>query len=601
MKQSTALDILKTGENVFLTGSAGSGKTHTLNRYIQYLRSKNITVAITASTGIAATHMNGMTVHSWSGIGIKDEMTEEQIKKLASNAFLKNRIEATSVLIIDEISMLHAKQLELINQVLKQVKKTSEAFGGIQVVLSGDFFQLPPIGSEKESNREKFAFMSSAWLEAKFRICYLTEQHRQASIEATNDTSYHDKNTLTLDDILNQIRQNHVSPAAYQALVNTLHQQIDTNRTRLYTHNINVNQINENELNKLTTKSHTFFASEQGEPKMVEMLKKNVRTVDELTLKIDAKVMFIKNNNEMGVSNGTMGRVVDFFTEPNQGSVLPVVQLNSGRQVVVEPTSWVIENEKDDIIASYHQLPLCLAWAMTIHKSQGMTLEAAEIDLSKTFELGQGYVALSRLKSLSGLKLLGINEMSLQLDALARAADKRFKELSDEAEQAYGMLDEHSLKNIHESFVFKVGGVNQEKKTTKPSDSKTSTNEQTSQTHVTNESSLEQTKRLILEGQSIEQISKQRGLAQATIIRHISELLKINGNEHLLEDLQYLKPDEEVLNQVQSACMAIKKTNRREYFDDEGYHKLKPIYEYLEESIPYNTIRLALVFLPVTP
>ena len=162
MRQSSALNILKTGKNVFLTGSAGSGKTYTLNQYIHYLRARRVPVAVTASTGIAATHMNGITIHSWSGIGIKDELTERDLSNLARKQFLADRLKDTAVLIIDEISMLHAKQLNLVNQVLKHVRKNDNPFGGIQVVVAGDFFQLPPIGSKGESNRDKFAFMSEA-------------------------------------------------------------------------------------------------------------------------------------------------------------------------------------------------------------------------------------------------------------------------------------------------------------------------------------------------------------------------------------------------------------------------------------------------------
>lgn len=144
MRQSSALDILKTGQNVFLTGSAGSGKTYTLNQYIDYLRARRVPVAVTASTGIAATHMNGTTIHSWSGIGIKDELTDRDLSNLSRKQFLADRLKDTAVLIIDEISMLHAKQINLVSQVLKHVRKNDKAFGGIQVVVAGDFFSCHP-------------------------------------------------------------------------------------------------------------------------------------------------------------------------------------------------------------------------------------------------------------------------------------------------------------------------------------------------------------------------------------------------------------------------------------------------------------------------
>ncbi len=493
MKQTTALNILKSGDNVFLTGSAGSGKTYTLNQYIHYLRARKVPVATTASTGIAATHMNGTTIHSWSGIGIKDELSDRDLANLSRKQVLKDRLKDTAVLIIDEISMLHAKQLTLVDQVLKHVRHSDAPFGGIQLVVAGDFFQLPPVGNRSESNRDKFAFMSPAWLEANLKICYLSEQHRQ-------QTDGEAQNAITLDAILNQIRgENGVSVEAVAALTNTFHQDVDINRTRLYTHNVNVNKINEKELAQLSGETVIYNAIAHGDNKLVDSLKKTVRTNDELTLKVGAKVMFIKNNTELGVSNGTMGELIGFKSlqsvtskrsDGEKPSIIvntinkadadsskdkdndndgkgndndhnhksashtaqsadtaksdtqvnasvaaryPLVKLNSGRQVIAEPEEWIIEGETGDLLASYSQIPLGLAWAITIHKSQGMTLDAAEIDLSQTFELGQGYVALSRLKSLEGLKLLGMNDMSLRLDPLARGADARFQALSDEA------------------------------------------------------------------------------------------------------------------------------------------------------------------------
>src|SRR5690554_3920808 len=192
MDQDNALAIMKSGQNVFLTGSAGTGKSYVLNKYIEYLKIRKVPVAVTASTGIAATHMNGMTIHSWSGIGVKEKLSKANLLTMKTKQYLKKGIDRTRVLIVDEISMLHANQLNLVNQVLKFFKDNEEPFGGIQVVFSGDFFQLPPIGNPGEKSRDKFAFMSNAWVEAKPLVCYLHEQHRQESNR--------------LNQILNEIR-----------------------------------------------------------------------------------------------------------------------------------------------------------------------------------------------------------------------------------------------------------------------------------------------------------------------------------------------------------------------------------------------------------
>lgn len=647
MRQSSALDILKTGQNVFLTGSAGSGKTYTLNQYIDYLRARRVPVAVTASTGIAATHMNGTTIHSWSGIGIKDELSDRDLANLSRKQFLADRLKDTAVLIIDEISMLHAKQLNLVSQVLKYVRKNDKAFGGIQVVVAGDFFQLPPIGNKGETNREKFAFMSEAWLDAKFHICYLSEQHRQVS-EAANGG-------LDLDDILNQIRRQEVTFEAIAALEATFDQNVDIKRTRLYTHNLNVNKINDKELAALDGEMMRFEATSAGDSKLVETLKKTVRTQDDLVLKVGAKVMFIKNNSELGVSNGTMGELIGFaavkiddskdtsddLIEDNTKNAesatdksvkdkgkkttkdkggdkkppkdkkpttqkMPVVRLNSGREVIAEPEEWIIEDETGDVLASYLQVPLCLAWAITIHKSQGMTLEAAEIDLSRTFELGQGYVALSRLKSLAGLQLLGMNDMSLQLDPLARGADKRFLALSEEADANYAMLDEESMTQAHEKFILKSGGTlsksvieayaNLQKKRREQQQAQIEKKQKLgNQVSDKSDSTLLATRILLEESLSIAEISQARQLSQSTIMRHIAELK--SQDPSLACD--HLRPDDEVMTAVGNAYVAIKVANNPNDFNDDGSVKLRPIFEHLKQAIDYNTIRLALIF--ITP
>lgn len=152
MTQDEAMDLLKMGHNVFLTGPAGSGKTYLLNKYIEYLKEKEVSVGITASTGIAATHLNGMTIHSWSGIGIKDKLEKQDINDLKNRIYLQIRFSLVKVLIIDEISMLHGYRLDMVDQVCRAFKTGSEPFGGLQVVMCGDFFQLPPVARDGEDD-----------------------------------------------------------------------------------------------------------------------------------------------------------------------------------------------------------------------------------------------------------------------------------------------------------------------------------------------------------------------------------------------------------------------------------------------------------------
>ena len=569
MKQETALKLLKAGENVFLTGSAGAGKTYTLNQYIQYLKVRKVPVAITASTGIAATHMNGMTIHTWAGIGIKDVLTDHDLKNMKERKYLKEHLENAQVLIIDEISMLHAKQLNLVNQVLKYFKESDAAFGGIQVIVAGDFFQLPPVGKPEERNRDKFCFMSEAWVEAKFRVCYLTEQHRQG-----NDY---------LNDILNAIRSQSIQQQHIQALHDTQQQDIGYTFTRLYTHNADVDQINFQHLNALEADARQFDAKCDGNAKLVETLKSSVRAPESLILKKNAKVMFVKNNFEMGYINGSLGEVVG-FSEDEEYGILPKVQLTDGTSLVVEPETWSVDNDAGKTIASFQQIPLRLAWAITIHKSQGMTLAAAEINLSHTFEKGQGYVALSRLKSLAGLRLLGFNLAALELDSLALKADRRFQELSSEAETNFMDVD---LSLQHKAFIRHCGGTlneaeiqRNEKKIAKTA-GKQNIGAQT----------VEETRILFEEGYHIQDIAQERGLTPATIINHLAKLQK----EGL--DISEAHPGEDVVEQVRKIYKRLVKRQNPEHFSDDGSIKLRPIVEATSPRMGYDQVRLALLFI----
>ena len=177
MTQERALDILKTGANVFLTGEPGAGKTYVINKYVAWLEAAGLNVAVTASTGIAATHIGGMTIHSWSGFGIKGELTPYDLEQIASRERLVKRMKKAHVLVIDEISMLDGRGLDMVDQILRTVLQKPEPFGGLQVVCIGDFFQLPPV--TRQGDMMRYAFESNAWLNMKPLVCYITEQYRQ--------------------------------------------------------------------------------------------------------------------------------------------------------------------------------------------------------------------------------------------------------------------------------------------------------------------------------------------------------------------------------------------------------------------------------------
>ncbi len=558
MQQDKALALLKSGKNVFLTGSAGTGKTYVLNQYIEYLKARKVPVAVTASTGIAATHINGMTIHSWAGIGVKQHLTTANLISMKSKKYLSKHLEKVKVLIIDEISMLHKNQLGLVDVVLQYFKDSLEPFGGIQIVLCGDFFQLPPIGKQGESSKDKFAFMSPSWANAKFEVCYLTEQYRQED--------------NVLNEILNHIRSGLITQHSYQTLKQAENNIVDASKepTKLYTHNIDVDRINEEHLATLSGNPKSYKAKTKGNKKLVSTLTNSVLAPERLNLKIGAKVMFVKNNPEKGYVNGSIGEVAGFNDEG-----LPSVKLTYTKKTVyVEQESWNIMDDNGKTLAGFNQLPLRLAWAITIHKCQGMTLDAAEIDLTKTFENGQGYVALSRLKKIESLKLIGLNDKALMLDNLAYKADKRFQELSQDADNNYS-IDE--LELMAELFVKKCGGLTDKKEITKR---KNKLKEKQKGKQNTYEVTLMHLKQSV----PIKDIAKARGLTEGTIAGHLIKIRK----DYPDENLNYYKPKNSILKKVKAV-----------YDEQPKNHSisLNTIYKALNGTVSYDNIKLAIAFI----
>ena len=454
MTQNEALDILKTGVNIFLTGEPGAGKTHTVNSFVSYLRACDINPAITASTGIAATHIGGMTIHSWSGIGIKTKLDKYDLDKIASSEYISKRVRRTRILIIDEISMLSTNTLDMVDMVCREIKQNDEPFGGIQIILVGDFFQLPPIIKKEDNIKNKqsslirevgpvgiFAYQSGAWERSKPVVCYLTEQHRQD-----------DKDFLS---VLSGVRANNVS-REHLNYINSRQIELDDypeNITKLFSHNIDVDRVNNAELVKLEEEVKIFRMSESGNSKIAETLKKGCLSPENLELKIGAVVMCTKNNQKERFVNGTLGLIIGF----EEFSGYPIIKTRNGKNIVIAPMDWVVE-ENGKIRAQITQVPLRLAWAITVHKSQGMSMDAAVMDLSQVFEFGQGYVALSRVRRLSGLYLLGINERALKVHPEILKKDIDFKNKSKEATKVFGKLSKDEFKKMHNNFVTACGG-----------------------------------------------------------------------------------------------------------------------------------------------
>ncbi len=417
MKQDLALQIMLSGENVLLTGAAGAGKTYVLNKFIEKAKKNGRSIATTATTGLAATHLNGCTIHSWAAIGINDELKPNFFDYLPKSR-IKSIVNA-DVLIIDEISMLHDYRLDMIDTVLKNVRGKDVPFGGIQILLCGDFFQLPPI-SRSNSGESNFVINSSSYKDLDPVICYLEEQHRQDDEQYLN--------------ILNAIRSGEVSKDHYDLLMSRLNAELSTGDdvTALHTTNIDVDGLNFKRLKTIDSQEHHYQASYTGKASYVENLKRSCLALDDLVLKEGALVMCIKNNQERRFVNGSLGRVIGFDEENNY----PKVKLVNNRIVTIAPDVWELR-DGDKKNASLEQVPLRLAWAMTVHKSQGMTLDAAKIDLRKSFVAGMGYVALSRIKNLEGLSLAGLNNIALKVSDEALEIDDKLRTKSDKDTKKY--------------------------------------------------------------------------------------------------------------------------------------------------------------------
>src|SRR3989344_1728480 len=568
MKQAEALAILKTGANVFLTGEPGSGKTHTINQYVAYLRSCGIEPAITASTGIAATHIGGYTIHSWSGIGVRRDLTNYDLDRIGQNRNVVRRVGNARILIIDEVSMLSAQTLAMVDAVCRELRRSGQPFGGLQTVLVGDFFQLPPVnrrnededatpfaqsfgGPKQESfsgdtQQKRFAFLSPAWEALNPLICYLSEQHRQ-------------EDPVFLD-FLSAIRRGEAAEKERALLRTRYSPRRKEDVAQLYSHNADVDAENAGELEKLPGETKAFAMESRGPEKLVLALKRGCLSPETLSLKVGARVMFTKNDIATHrYVNGTLGTITGFSESGH-----PIVKTRSGRTILVEPDEWRIE-DGGRVLARITQIPLRLAWAMTVHKSQGMSLDAAYMDLSQTFEYGQGYVALSRVRTPARLSLAGPHPRARAVHPEVRAKDAEFRAQSQKSRETFTAMPNQELATMHSNFIRACGG----KLGAGPKQK------------VARVPTLEATFSLLEKARSIEEIAKKRGLASTTISSHVFDLFS-KGRISRADIEPLVSP---TLKQALPTIHTV--------FRELGLDRLTPVFEKLGGVHSYDDLRLA--------
>ena len=416
IQQQKIVESYLNGDNVFISGGAGTGKSYLLN----YLKKNfsHLGLEITASTGIASINIGGSTIHSFAGIGLANHPIEQILANLKQTKFskIRKRIIKTKTLAIDEISMISPELLEILDIVFREIRQSKKIFGGLQVLFFGDFLQLPPVN--KFNEKISYCFNSKIWEDFNFKNFILTKAFRQS-----------DKDFI---DILNNLRFGIVNlndQKILESRVNIADQNQSIKPTILTTHNDRVERINAKFMQNIANKEFEYKADFSGDLYKIDFLKKNCLAYQVLKLKIGAQVMMIKNTHQKeGVINGSLGIIRDFSPKKNY----PIVEFANNKILTISPEEWNLEKFDHDtktikIEALISQIPLILAWAITIHKSQGLTLDKISCDLSNVFSPGQSYVAISRVKTLSGLFIESINYNKIIADKNAVNFYKKIK------------------------------------------------------------------------------------------------------------------------------------------------------------------------------
>jgi ATP-dependent DNA helicase PIF1 len=423
-EQQAVFDAYLTGKNVFVTGPGGTGKSHLIRAIYKDAVAMGKCIQVCALTGCAAIllNCNAKTVHSWAKIGLGNGSPDAILQKIQKFKKTKPWL-STNLLIVDEVSMMSMKIFELLDYLGQKIRKSSRPFGGIQVIFSGDFFQLPPVPDRDDADTGKFCFESARWSATFDCQIELKTNFRQSDGEFAR--------------ILNQIRVGKLYKSGYEMLKERVGMDASGSLVKpikLFPRKYSVDTINQAEMSKIGDDEQVFKATlvKDGlDPKIPAetiaeeeaYLRKNALCEDEVRLKKGAQVMCIANvdMDVARICNGSVGVIMEFVATPS-GS-FPLVKFNNGVERVMVRHCWPSENIEGLALA---QVPLILAWAVTIHKSQGATLDLMEIDIgSNVFEYGQTYVGLSRARSLEGLYIKSFAPEKIKVNPKVQAFYER--------------------------------------------------------------------------------------------------------------------------------------------------------------------------------
>lgn len=433
-EQQIAMDLFKEGKNLFITGPGGSGKSTLIREMVHYLEFNQKNYQVCAMTGCAAVLLKcrARTLHSWAGMGIANGPENKIIDKMIRNKKIAKVWKHTHVLIVDEVSMMSCKIFNIIESAARIIKqKYHLPFGGMQVIFTGDFYQLPPVGTPGEEDTSKFCFESERW-----NVAFPFQQH------ILLQQIFRQQGDETFQTILNEVRVGNISETSLNILKNQVGKkyQNEIPPVQIFPTRAKVDYVNKFMYDKLTDGEYVFefqvcknaavyidsgkmiehekliecesFLPEDVE-REIENLMNNHHRIKLLKLKVNTKVMCVHNIDvESGICNGSIGIVTKFQSEHLGGKEYPVVKFSNGVDMLMKPQPIQSETMPNIVIT---QIPLIKAWALTIHKMQGATLDSAEIDIgSSIFEKGQVYVALSRVKTLDGLYIKSLNANRIQ-------------------------------------------------------------------------------------------------------------------------------------------------------------------------------------------